>query len=95
MGARMPSSGSSIHSFRVSRVTGLPLSSEMVAVTMLLPRAETLSVTEEVAPFTRLTSTTSAMTPMIMPSMVSAERIFPAEMERRAILKDCIIVPPP
>ena len=94
-GARVPSSGSSIHPFRVSRVTGLPLSSEMFAVTMLLPRAETLSVTEEVAPFTRLTSTTRAMTPMMMPSMVSTARIFPAEMERRAILKDRIISSPP
>ena len=95
MGARVPMFSSAIHSFRVSRVMGVPLSSEMFAVTMELPIWDTLSVTEEVAPLTRLTSTTRAITPMMMPSMVSTARIFPAEMERRAILKDRIISSPP
>ena len=52
---------------------------------ILLPRLDTSSVTVFVAPLTRLTSTTSAMTPMMMPSIVSAARILFEPMRARAI----------
>ena len=62
---------------------------------MLLPKSATAPVTELVAPLTRLTSTTSAMTPMMMPSMVSTARILLEAMERSAILKDIMTASPP
>ena len=72
-----------------------PLSSSMVTVKRLLPRLDRVSVTEEVAPSTKLTNTTRATTPMMMPSMVSTARSLLEPMERRAIFKERIIVSPP
>ena len=71
------------------------MSSEMLTVSILVPRPETASVTELVAPFTRLTRTTSAITPMMMPSIVRAARILLELMERSAILNDNITASPP
>ena len=71
------------------------VSSSSVTVSWLLPRLEMVEVTESVAPLTRLTSTTRAMTPMMMPSMVRIERILLAPMDRRAIFRDNITASPP
>ena len=71
------------------------LGTSMLTVSILVPRPETASVTELVAPFTKLTKTTSAITPMIMPSIVSAARILLEVMERSAILKEIITASPP
>ena len=83
-----PMAGSAIHLSRVSRSMGAPLSSRTVTVILLVPRSDTAPVTESVAPLTRLTSTTRAMTPMMMPSMVSTARSLLEEMDRMAILKE-------
>ena len=52
----------------------------------LLPRLEMVSVTVPVAPETRLTRITRAMTPMMMPSMVKNARNLLPEMDFIAIL---------
>ena len=65
-----------------------------VTVSMSEPSEETASVTELVAPLTRLTSTTSATTPMMMPSMVSMALILLAPIERSA-MRSVIIRSPP
>ena len=94
-GAARPIWGSAIHSSRVSRVTGAPLSSETVTESRLLPRLEMVSVTVPVAPETRLTRMTNAITPMIMPSMVRNARNLLPEMDFIAILNAWIMRPPP
>ena len=71
------------------------MSSDTVTDRRSLPREDTASVTELVAPLTRLTSTTSATTPMMMPSMVSMARILLLLMLRSAIFKDRIMRSPP
>ena len=80
---------------RSCSLTGIPLSSETRTVSRLLPRLETSLVMELVALSTRLTSTTSAITPMMMPSIVSAARILFAPMLRSAIFTAIIRATPP
>ena len=90
-----PTSESFIQSLIVSNVTGLPLSSEILTVITSLPSLEIVSVTVPVAPFTRLTRMTSAITPMMIPSMVrNARNLFPA-MDFIAIFNACVIAFPP
>ena len=95
LGAVRPMPGSSIHWFRVSSFTGAPLSSETVTVSRLFPRLAMVSVTVPVAPETRLTRITRAITPMIMPSMVRKARNLLPEMDFIAILNAWIMGPPP
>ena len=71
------------------------LGTSMLTVSILVPRLDTASVTELVAPLTRLTSTTRAMTPMMIPSIVRAARSLLELMDRSAILKDNITASPP
>ncbi len=68
---------------------GRPSSSLTVTVMRSVLMLEMVLCTEFVAPDTSETSTTSAMTPMMMPSIVRKDRSLFEAMEFHAILKDC------
>ncbi len=59
-------------------------------VTTFSPRLETWSSTWRVAPLVRLTDAITAPTPMMMPSMVSKERILLRRRARAAIFREAI-----
>src|SRR5574344_35369 len=77
-----------IHSSRSLCLIGLPLSSEIVTDIIFVPRLFMVFLTEPVAPLTRLTRITSAMTPIIIPSIVRKDLILLLLIDLRAILND-------
>ena len=87
-----PTPSVSENSARSLRLIGCPLSSLTVTASRFVPRLEIVSVTVLVAPFTRLTRMTSAMTPMMMPSIVrNARSLFPL-IDFIAMRRDCFRV---
>ena len=66
-----------------------------VTVSRFVPRPSISLVTDVVAPLTSEISTTTAMTPMMMPSMVRKDRILFDKIELKAMRKDWSIMTGP
>ena len=82
--------GTSMLTVTVSDDKGQPI--DLNTVNTWMDEEEGLGL---IAPYLSESATTSAMTPMMMPSMVRAARILLAPMERRAIFRERIISAPP
>ena len=87
-GAASAISSSSIRASTSDSFMGFPLLSEILTVSRLLPMLLISSVTDVVAPLTSETSTTSEITPIMIPSMVRKDRILLEAMDFHAIFTD-------